>query len=193
MPQQLEYDEQGSTFYYFLISFYGLFLFPATYFLWPSRKKAAGETGLVCQCDPCRHKRVRLEEEQPRETLWFIMRVAVIAVLWLLLVFMLYKVLTAEVSYEEYDPFSILELDSDATTAEIKKQYRRLSKVYHPDKQGGDQDMFMKIAKAYEALTDEVSRENWIKYGNPDGPQAATFGIALPSWVVEKQNSIWVR
>ena len=39
MPQQLEYDEQGSTFYYFLISFYGLFLLPATYFLWPSRKK----------------------------------------------------------------------------------------------------------------------------------------------------------
>lgn len=59
--------------------------------------------------------------------------------------------LTAEVGYEEYDPFSILELDSDATMAEIKKQYRRLSKVYHPDKQGGDQDMFMKIAKAYEA------------------------------------------
>lgn len=93
MPQQLEYDEQGSTFYYFLISFYVLFLLPATYFLWPSRKKgfrlacwlwgmvtnvlwsaAAGEAGLVCQCDPCRHKRVRLEEEQPRETLWIITR-----------------------------------------------------------------------------------------------------------------------
>jgi translocation protein SEC63 len=52
--------------------------------------------------------------------------------------------------------------------------------------------MFMKIAKAYEALTDDESRENWIKYGNPDGPQAATFGIALPSWVVEKQNSVFV-
>ena len=35
--------------------------------------------------------------------------------------------------------------------SEIKKQYRKLSKVFHPDKQGGDQDMFMKIAKAYEA------------------------------------------
>ncbi len=33
----------------------------------------------------------------------------------------------------------------------IKKQYRKLSKVYHPDKQGGDQEMFMRIAKAYEA------------------------------------------
>ena len=53
--------------------------------------------------------------------------------------------------YEEYDPFSILELDSSASMAEIRKQYRRLSKIFHPDKQGGNQDMFMKIAKAYEA------------------------------------------
>lgn len=30
--------------------------------------------------------------------------------------------------------------------------------------------MFDKIAKAYQALTDEESRENWEKYGNPDGP-----------------------
>ena len=41
-------------------------------------------------------------------------------------------------------------------------------------------------------LTNEESRENWEKYGNPDGPQAATFGIALPAWIVDKQNSIWV-
>ena len=60
--------------------------------------------------------------------------------------------MTAEVNYEEYDPFSILELESDATMSEIRKQYRKLSKVYHPDKEGGDQQMFMKIAKAYEAL-----------------------------------------
>ena len=41
-------------------------------------------------------------------------------------------------------------------------------------------------------LTDDVSRENWEKYGNPDGPQAATFGIALPSWIVSEENSIWL-
>ena len=44
----------------------------------------------------------------------------------------------------------------------------------------------------HSSLTDDVSRENWEKYGNPDGPQAASFGIALPSWIVEKQNSLWV-
>ena len=56
-----------------------------------------------------------------------------------------------EVGYEEYDPFAILELDSSASMVEIRKQYRRLSKIFHPDKEGGDQDMFMRIAKAYEA------------------------------------------
>jgi len=50
----------------------------------------------------------------------------------------------------------------------------------------------MKISKAYAALTDETARENWEKYGNPDGPGATSFGIALPSWIVEKENSILV-
>lgn len=44
----------------------------------------------------------------------------------------------------------------------------------HPDK-GGDPVAFDKIAKAYQALTDEESRENWEKYGNPDGPTGVCF------------------
>lgn len=35
-------------------------------------------------------------------------------------------------------------------------------------------------------------KKNWEKYGNPDGPGAMSFGIALPSWIVEKENSVWV-
>lgn len=35
--------------------------------------------------------------------------------------------------------------------AEIRRQYRQLSLRYHPDKDTGNQDKFMKIAKAYEA------------------------------------------
>jgi preprotein translocase subunit Sec63 len=32
-------------------------------------------------------------------------------------------------------------------------------------------DRFKKeIAKAYKTLTDEEAKENWKKYGNPDGP-----------------------
>jgi translocation protein SEC63 len=50
----------------------------------------------------------------------------------------------------------------------------------------------LKIAKAYAALTDEEARKNWETYGNPDGPGAMSFGIALPSWIVEKENSFLV-
>jgi hypothetical protein len=32
------------------------------------------------------------------------------------------------------------------------------------------------ITKAYTALTDETARENYAKYGHPDGPQAYTVG-----------------
>lgn len=64
--------------------------------------------------------------------------------------------------------------------------------IYHPDKETGDQERFVKITKAYAALTDETAKENWEKYGNPDGPGATSFGIALPSWIVEKENSIFV-
>ncbi len=38
-------------------------------------------------------------------------RVAVLVVLWALLVFMVYKVATADHEYQEYDPFEILQLD----------------------------------------------------------------------------------
>lgn len=31
---QFEYDEKGTTFYYFLISFYGIVLAPVTYYIW---------------------------------------------------------------------------------------------------------------------------------------------------------------
>lgn len=48
------------------------------------------------------------------------------------------------------------------------------------------------ISFLFQALTDEESRRNWEKYGNPDGPGAMSFGIALPSWIVEKENSVWV-
>ena len=41
-------------------------------------------------------------------------------------------------------------------------------------------------------LTDEKIRKNWLEWNNPDGPQATSMGIALPKWIVESQNNIWV-
>jgi translocation protein SEC63 len=70
----------------------------------------------------------------------------------------------------------------------------------HPDKvQLADnqtkeeaESKYVELTKAYKALTDEVTRENLAKYGNPDGPQQREDKIAIPQWVVEGKNSIWV-
>lgn len=50
----------------------------------------------------------------------------------------------------------------------------------------------MRIRKAYEALTDEETRDNLEEYGNPEGRQELSFGIALPAWLVAKDNAMYV-
>ena len=68
----------------------------------------------------------------------------------------------------KFDPFDVLGVDESATDREIKKAYRQLSLVHHPDK-GGDEEAFREVNAAYRALTDPEARENWLKYGDPDG------------------------
>ncbi|KAL0624066.1 Translocation protein SEC63-like protein [Plecturocebus cupreus] len=137
----------------------------------------------------CMWYRLRLSKPQPN----IIPTVKKIVLLagWALFLFLAYKVSKTDREYQEYNPYEVLNLDPGATVAEIKKQYRLLSLKFHPDK-GGDEVMFMRIAKAYAALTDEESRKNWEEFGNPDGPQATSFGIALPAWIVDQKNSILV-
>eukprot|EP00924_Labyrinthula_sp_SR-Ha-C_P001236 maker-scaffold_7-snap-gene-18.42-mRNA-1 protein AED:0.01 eAED:0.01 QI:0/1/0.5/1/1/1/2/59/695 len=120
----------------------------------------------------------------------------VLFVLYLLLAILLQKVLTQESDLSGFDPFEILDIPTTATDKEIKKKYRKLSIKWHPDQwvkhspaeQSIAEAMFMKIARANAALTDPVSRENYRKYGNPDGPQNLEVSLGLPSFLLEKRN-----
>lgn len=111
---------------------------------------------------------------------------------WALLMFLTYKVSQFDYEMSNFDPYEILGVDTGASKGEIKRAYHKQSIVLHPDKETGDEKAFVKLTKAYKALTDDTARSNWEKYGNPDGPSAMSFGIALPSWIVEKENSVWV-
>lgn len=111
---------------------------------------------------------------------------------WLLLILLTYKVSQFDYEMSNFDPFEILGIPLGSSKSEVKKAYHKLSIVLHPDKETGDEKAFVKLTKAYKALTDDEARKNWEKYGNPDGPGAMSFGIALPSWIVEKENSVWV-
>lgn len=70
--------------------------------------------------------------------------------------------------------YKILEVDEHATKDEIKKSYRRLSFLYHPDKNPNDlqkAELFKQINEAYQTLSDEAKRNQYdfelnLKHGN---------------------------
>ncbi|KAI5643808.1 dnaJ domain-containing protein [Phthorimaea operculella] len=191
--QKFEYDESGSTFFYFVLSFLALILVPATFYYWPrKRKEDPTKQAERCQCPGCIKKQIIIEQSQPYKSVKnFFIKLLIIAG-WVLLGFLAYKVSQFDYEMSNFDPYEILGLPPGSTQAEIKKSYRKQSLILHPDKETGDEKAFMRLTKAYQALTDDEARRNWEKYGNPDGPGAMSFGIALPSWIVEKENSVWV-
>ncbi|XP_023294618.2 translocation protein SEC63 homolog [Lucilia cuprina] len=191
--QKFQYDESGGTFYYFLLSFLALVLIPTTIYYWPRKKKEDPEkANEECQCPDCIKKKAILATAEPYRAVKNVSIQMGLVLGWALLIFLAYRVSQFDYEMASFDPFEILGVEPTASMGEIKKQYRKLSLIYHPDKETGDEKEFMKLSKAYQALTDDVAKENYEKYGNPDGPGAMSFGIALPSWIVEKENSVWV-
>lgn len=81
---------------------------------------------------------------------------------------------------EKQDYYEVLGVEKNATDDQIKKAYRKLAVKYHPDKNPGDknaEEMFKKVAEAYEVLSDPQRRQNYDQFGF-DGPQGAGFGGA---------------
>lgn len=66
-----------------------------------------------------------------------------------------------ETGPDEEDYYKILEIKCDASNEEIKKAYRRLSMIHHPDKNESSEESnvkFKQLAAAYETLSDPDKR-----------------------------------
>lgn len=123
-------------------------------------------------------------EPHYRTGTWILVYTLVIAAGWALLV---HCGSQAATTAAPFNPFEIIGVSEDASEREIKKAYRKLSMIHHPDK-GGDEATFQQLSAAYRALTDPVSRENYELYGHPDGRQAFAAGVALPEFMMDESN-----
>lgn len=125
----------------------------------------------------------------------FFIRSVILGLLWcwmLYIILQVQKVMATSTLYQNFDPYSILEVGRSANTAALKKSFRAMSLKYHPDKNRdpGASDRFMLIKKAYDALTDPISKRNYARYGNPDGPTRMELGIAMPTF--DKEHQVFV-
>lgn len=66
------------------------------------------------------------------------------------------------------DYYKVLGIDKSASTAEIKKAFRKLAVKYHPDKNAGDknaEDKFKEVNEANEVLSDSEKRKKYDELG----------------------------
>lgn len=191
--QKFQYDESGATFFYFLLSFLAIVLIPVTIYYWPRKQKEDPELeNKQCRCPDCIIKKELLKNSEPWRGPKNFFKIVLIIFGWIIFFYIAYKVSQFEYELANFDPYEILGISATSSQSEIKRAYRKLSVILHPDKETGNEKEFMKLSKAYQALTDDESRKNWERYGSPDGPGVMNIGIALPSWIVDKENSVWV-
>ena len=67
------------------------------------------------------------------------------------------------------DSYEILGLAKGASAEEVKKAYRKLAVVHHPDKNPGDhtaEEKFKELGEAYDVLADPEKRAAYDRYGH---------------------------
>ena len=81
------------------------------------------------------------------------------------------------------DYYGILEIPKNASINEIKKAYRELAKVWHPDKNPHRREeaeiKFKQLAEAYGVLSNEEKKEKYDRYGVCDG-ETPSFENGFP-------------
>lgn len=196
----LEYD--NSAFYYFALTLLSFYVAPAMWYvggeLWaafgPQAAASVGTSALQIEAAKAEALRKKSRGVARLKKWQFVLNAVLLSGALASCTYLGAQVYSNG-RVQQFDPYAILKIEPGAAVKEIQKSYRKLSLQFHPDKNPGDkvaEEMFMKVAKAYEALTDENARKNFEEFGNPDGKQALEVSIGLPTALLENPKVVLV-
>lgn len=114
-----------------------------------------------CSCQVCAEKRQVLVSRRKRALLQpkVIRKYILLAIGWIIVGYMSYKIATTKVENTIWDPYAVLGISSSAPLDQIKSHYKKLSRSLHPDKiklvgnmtKEGVESLFVNVTKAYKA------------------------------------------
>ncbi|KAM3741671.1 hypothetical protein ACB098_07G014000 [Castanea mollissima] len=180
-------EENSSLFPIFILTIMAIPLVPYT-ILKLCRAASTKTKSIHCKCSECTRSGKYRKSIFKRISNFSTYSNLTLILLWVVMIVLVYYIKNMSREIQVFEPFSILGLEPGASDVDIKKAYRRLSVQYHPDKNPDPEahKYFVEfISKAYQALTDPISRENFEKYGHPDGRQGFQMGIALPQFLLD--------
>ncbi|KAM7199079.1 hypothetical protein V8F20_005897 [Naviculisporaceae sp. PSN 640] len=204
MSTDYAYDEEGYLWPFFVFTLTTIITLPLTYMLINRSRDPAAQFTRVQTDFKHEHSQLvdslRKTEKRKDRKLWLLL--TVIAG-WAVMGYMIYLInITEAPSQKLWNPYDILNIPESASEKVIKSTYKRLSLKFHPDKVKVDpsknetiedlNNRYVEISKAYQALTDEEVRNNYIQYGNPDGKQGYSINIGLPKVIVSDGNGKYV-
>jgi translocation protein SEC63 len=194
-----EYD--NSAFYYFALSIISFYVVPSWYRIIQNVRAALftsdHDIGAIARTSAEKSKADNLKQTsrgfKTLSNTGFLVNLGITCLLSAVVVY-LSVLVSQNGEIHTFDPFHILGIDRGSELKTIKKAYKKLSLIFHPDKcyknhpEEFCDDKFLAVNRAYEALTDPIAKENFEKYGNPDGKQSLQVSIGLPTMLLDASN-----
>ncbi|SCU82569.1 LADA_0C06370g1_1 [Lachancea dasiensis] len=212
MTQSYDYDEGSETWPFFLLTVLCVILVPLTVKqIWDMLSSSDAETeaqeqksqlGMLSEAYTADEIHAFRAKYVSKKSKWAAKRNLFIIAGWTLVAYLVQHIGSNDAIRDAattlFDPYSLLNISTSSTEREIRSAYRKLSIKFHPDKLPKEltaeerttmEEQYVMITKAYKSLTEEITRENYLRYGHPDGPQATSHGIALPKFLVDSSVS----
>ncbi|GJC94953.1 dnaJ domain-containing protein [Colletotrichum higginsianum] len=204
MSSDYSYDAEAQFYPFFILAISSIITLPLGYTLvFPSKDIEAKAPRIQSDFKPEHVDLIDKQRKAHQKKQRRIVRIIAVLVGLAVMAGMIYLIIhTKTVTQKIWNPYDILGISDSADEKTIKKVYKQLSRRLHPDKVKPDpaknetieslNDAYVEISKAYQALTDEEIRNNFIQYGHPDGKQSFSIGIALPQFMISDGNGKYV-